>query len=243
MNIPHSEDLWEGYRRLTFKLNEKKCYLVLPHKAVGNNWLLKTEYFGAFPNFELAMLERGWHLAYMETTTRWYKEIDSENKAALCRFLHEEFGLAEKCVCVGMSCGGMQAVYLAARHPACVKALYLDAPVLNLLSCPCNVGRTEPATMYPEFCEKTGMTLHDLINYRNHPMDNVQPILDNRIPVMLICGDADVIVPYDENGMVLSNILREAGHPFREILKPGCGQHPHGLEDPTPIIEFVEKYC
>ena len=63
------------------------------------------------------------------------------------------------------------------------------------------------------------------------------------IPVMLVCGNADVIVPYDENGMVLSKILQTAGHPFREILKPGCGHHPHGLEDPTPIIEFAEEYC
>lgn len=239
----YQESQWNGYRQLEFSLDGRKVLLVLPHEAKGNNWLLKTEYFGAFPNFELAMLERGWHLAYIENETRWYKESDSEAKAALCDYLSKNFSLSEKCMCVGMSCGGMQAVYFAARHPECVKALYLDAPVLNLLSCPCNVGRDVFPGMYQEFHEKTGMTLHDLINYRNHPIDNVQPILEHRIPVMLVCGDADVTVPYDENGLILSQKLRAADHPFREILKPGCGHHPHGLEDPAPIIEFAEAYA
>lgn len=242
MNIAYTEGLWNGYRQLEFQLHGRKVLLVVPHQAAGDKWLLKTEYFGAFPNFELAMLERGWHLAYIENETRWYKESDSEAKAVLCAWLHEHFGLNEKCMCVGMSCGGMQAVYFAARHPERVAALYLDAPVLNLLSCPCNIGRDVFPGMYEEFHEKTGMTVKDLINYRNHPIDNIGPILAHKIPVMLICGDADTVVPYEENGMQLSQRLRDHNHPFAEILKPGCGHHPHGLEDPAPIIEFAEKY-
>ena len=39
-----------------------------------------------------------------------------------------------------MSCGGMHAVYIAAKYPEYVSLLYLDAPVLNLLSCPCGIG-------------------------------------------------------------------------------------------------------
>lgn len=239
----YQESTYEGYRKLEFQLDGRICYLVIPKEPKGNNWLLKTEYFYAFPNFELAMLERGWHLAYIANESRWFKESDAEAKAKLCAYLHENFGLREKCVCVGMSCGGLQAVYFGARHPECVQALYLDAPVLNLLSCPCNLGRNEPATMYPEFYDHIGMTISELLNYRNHPIDNIGPILEHKIPVMLICGDSDNIVPYEENGRVLSRILREHNHPFREILKPGISHHPHGLEDPTPIINFAEETC
>lgn len=242
MEITYTQSLWNGYRQLEFQLNGHKALLVLPHQPKGDRWLLKTEYFGAFPNFELVMLERGWHLAYIESTTRWYKESDSEDKAALCDYLHQHFGLREQCMCVGMSCGGMQAVYFAARHPERVAALYLDAPVLNLLSCPCCVGRKAAVDFYPEFVEKTGMTVQDLINYRNHPIDNLGPVLEHRIPVMLICGDADDVVPYEENGLQLSLRLQAAAHPFVEILKPGCRHHPHGLEDPAPIVEFACKY-
>ena len=64
-------------------------------------------------------------------------------------FLTAEFGLSEKCVPVGMSCGGLHAVKLAAAHPEMVSALYLDAPVINLLSCPFGLGGgsdLEPST-------------------------------------------------------------------------------------------------
>jgi len=241
--MTYKEGEWNGFRSLEFELDGRYCCLVLPKEAKGDKWLLKTEYFYAFPNFEIAMLERGWHLAYIANSTRWYKECDADAKAMLCAHLHEHFGLSKKCVCVGMSCGGMHAVYFGARHPECVQALYLDAPVLNLLSCPCNLGREDPADMYEEFYHDIGMSVSQLLNYRNHPIDNVGPILEHKIPVMLICGDSDHIVPYEENGMVLSEILRKHNHPFREILKPGIGHHPHGLEDPTPLIAFAEETC
>ena len=30
---------------------------------------------------------------------------------------------------------------------------------------------------------------------------------------------------------------------FEVIHKPGVGHHPHGLDDPTPVVEFIEKHC
>jgi hypothetical protein len=26
------------------------------------------------------------------------------------------------------------------------------------------------------------------------------------------------------------------------IHKPGVGHHPHGLDDPLPVVEFIEKH-
>ena len=58
----------------------------------------------------------------------------------------------------------------------------------------------------------------------------------------MVYGDSDDIVPYDENGAILEKFYRENGGEILAIGKNGCGHHPHGLEDPTPIIEFVEKH-
>ena len=245
-----TESTWNGFKRLDFELAGREAILVIPDQAVeGKKWMLKTEYFGAFPNFEIEMLRQGYHLAYIKNYTRWHKdEADDDAKAALADFLKAEFGLHEKCLPVGMSCGGMQAVYFAAKYPEKVAALYLDAPVMNLLSCPCAAGRDvgeKQATfdsMYQEMVKFTGRTLVDLINYRNHPIDNVDPIIKNKIPVMLICGDKDPIVPYNENGKLLQEKLLRAGADVTVILKPGCEHHPHGLEDLTPLLAFVGKH-
>ena len=36
---------------------------------------------------------------------------------------------------------------------------------------------------------------------------------------------------------------RQLGGEITLIAKPGVNHHPHGLDDSTPIIEFIEKHC
>ena len=234
---------WNGYELLEFELMGRAAKLVLPkERAEGGPWLLKTEYFNAFPTLELAMLERGWHVAFITNQTRWHVDADDEAKAALAEFLEKEFSLAPKCIPVGMSCGGMHAIYFAATHPERVSAMYIDAPVVNLLSAPCCVGERTMLNAYDEFVKATGMTVSDLINYRNHPYDRLPEIVAANIPIFMVYGDCDSMVPYKENGKPLYDYVTSHGGNITQIIKPGCDHHPHGLEDPTPLIEFVEKY-
>ena len=239
-NLVESE--WKGYRRLDFTFEGRAAIVVCPHTPTEDKkWLFKTEYFGAFPGFELDMLERGYHVVHVKNITRWCLPEDTDVKAKFAEFLISELGLKKTCVPVGMSCGGMQAVYFAAKFPQYVSALYIDAPVLNLLSCPCGVGKATNK-LYDEFTNATGMTPSSLINYRNHPIDHVGELLDNNMPVFLVCGDSDSVVPYEENGAELLRLYRERDGIIEVIVKPGCEHHPHGLDDNTPIIKFVEKY-
>ncbi len=233
---------WNGHKCIEFYFEERHCLLVFPEKPCdGNKWLLKTEYFGAFPEFELHMIERGYHLAYIANKTRWMVPDDFDVKARFAKYLNERYGLNEKCVPVGMSCGGLHAVYFAAKYPEHIAAMYIDAPVMNLLSCPGAIGRT-PNIAFEEFETDTGISMSELLNHRNHPIDRKEDLLKANIPIILVAGDSDVVVPYHENGKYLTEYYKENGGTIVEIIKPGCNHHPHGLEDDTPIIEFVEKY-
>ena len=237
-----TESIWNGFKRLDFLFEGREAVLVFPENANENkNWLLKTEYFGAFPEFEIEMLKKGWHLAFIKNITRWCLDEDLDLKKRFAAYLSEEYGLYKKCVPVGMSCGGLIASKFAAKYPECVSALYLDAPVMNLLSCPAGIGKANNE-MLPEFTEATGMDLSQLICYREHPIDKIQLLLENRIPVILVYGDSDNTVPYEENGAVLEKYYRENGGIIVSVGKVNCAHHPHGLDDNTPIIEFVEKF-
>lgn len=238
-----NETVWNGFRRIDFLFEGREAILVFPEKAnVNKNWLLKTEYFGAFPELEIEMLKRGWHLAYIKNLTRWCLDSDLDLKKRFAEHLRSEYGLCEKCVPVGMSCGGLIACKLASKYPECVSALYLDAPVMNLLSCPAGIGKAGDG-MLKEFIQATGMTLSELICYREHPIDKMHLLLENKIPVILVYGDSDETVPYCENGALLEKYYLENGGELIAIGKEGCGHHPHGLSDNTPIIEFIENHA
>ncbi len=240
MDIIQSE--WNGFKRLGFKFEGRDCILVCPDKAVeGNKWLYKTEYFDAFPQMEIEMLKKGYYLAHMTNTSRMCPTEDTDARPRFCEFLSKEFGLNSKCALVGMSCGGMQAVYFTSKYPQYVACAYLDAPVMNYLSWPFALGVGEDDSS-AEFIKAMGLDLPQMINFRNHPIDNKEALLKSGVPIMLVSGDSDRTVPFCENGQQLVNFYKQNGADIEVIIKEGGDHHPHGLPDNTPIIEFITKY-
>ena len=64
-----TKSIWNGFDRIDFLFEGRKAILVFPKdENKCNKWMLKTEYFDAFPQFEIDMVSRGWHLAFIERT-------------------------------------------------------------------------------------------------------------------------------------------------------------------------------
>lgn len=230
---------WNGFKMLETELMGRLVKIVFPNCEPNGKLAIKTEYFEDFPNTQIALVEKGYHLIYIANQTRWHVPEDTEAKKALIDYMAENYGTERKAVPIGMSCGGLQAIYFASKYPEYVACMYLDAPVVNLLSCPGGVGLRNDGMM-PEFTSHTGMTLIDLLSYRNHPLDHIPHLIESKIPLILVTGDADKSVPFPENGIHLKEAYEKAGLPFKFIVKPGCGHHPHGLDDPKEIVDFIE---
>ena len=232
---------WHGFDGVELLFEESPAKVIKPHGTPNGKWALKTEYWNAFPAVEIELLHRGWHIAYQKNDNRWAREKDVARKADFVRFVSKEFSLNEKCSMIGMSCGGMYAVLLAARCPELADVLYLDAPVINLLSCPCDMGMAQSG-LYDEFFRFTGKTKSEMLSYRNHPLDHLPTLLAHRIPVVLVAGDSDRTVPYVENGALLAETYKKASVPIRVFLKEGCDHHPHGLETPSAVADAIEEF-
>ena len=236
------KSLWNGFERLDFELGDRKATVVFPkERGVSQKWILKTEYLDAYPEMEIELLKRGYARAFISNRSRWCLAGDLEAKEEFCNFLQSEYGFHSKCIPLGMSCGGMIAIYFAAKFPHRVAGLYLDAPVTNLLSCPCNVGNGK-SNIYEEFCAATGLTRIDMINYRNHPIDCIDDLLQHQIPILLVCGDRDEDVPYEENGMIFAQRYLEGGGDLKQILVKGRGHNPHHPQNPDLVFQFVDQY-
>ena len=239
--MEYTESLWMGYKCAEFEFDGTPAKVVIPNCKPNGKWAYKTEYFGAFPEVEVELLKRGWHIAYNKNFNRWAEPADLQRKIEFIHTVSREFELEDRCALVGMSCGGMYAVKLCALAPELISVLYLDAPVINLLSCPFKLGIGK-LDLRDEYFAATGRGVSEMLSYRDHPLDKLPVLTDNSIPVVLVCGDSDGVVPYEENGALVAEHYRRSGGVLELYIKPGCDHHPHGLEDPTPIVEFIEKH-
>ena len=234
-------EFFPEYDTVEFEFEGRPARLVKPNVKPNGKWALKTEYFHAFPETEKELLNRGWHIAYNKNDNRWAEPDDVERKVRFAEFVSEEFGLNKKCALVGMSCGGLYAARFSCLAPHLVSAMYIDAPVWNLLSCPCGLGdKTE--NLYEEYYKVTGRTISEMICYRESPIDKMDILLKNNLPVILVAGDSDEVVPFHENGAHLEKYYKENGGTIEVYVKKGCKHHPHGLDDVSIVADFLEKY-
>ena len=112
---------------------------------------------------------------------------------------------------------------------------------MRWLPCPGDIG-VGNSGLYEEFVGKTGMTMSQLICYREHPIDKLSVLVENKIPVVIVYGKEDDVVPYSENGAVLEKCYIQNNLKIKAIGKDGCGHHPHGLEDPNIIADCIEEF-
>lgn len=226
-----------------FEYEGRSAKIFYPSCPSNGKLILKTEYLGAFPDFEAAMLKRGYTLCFLSHPTRWAPDSETHIMAAFVRDVAAELNMEPKCIVVGMSCGGLQAVRLAELYPELISVLFLDAPVMNLLSM-AGLGelKLHVSLFWEEMVKTYGFTRSSIICFRKSPIDNMEPLIKNNIPIFLLYGDADDVVIYEENGKILEDYYKENSGDICVVRVPGRGHHPHSMSDPTPIIEYVEAH-
>ena len=234
--------MWNGFESKEFTFNEREAVIVYPKGKPNGRILLKTEYLSAFPEFDIAMLDKGYHLIHIYQRNRWAPAIEIDTMAEFVRYCAKELGTSQRCVLEGMSCGGLQAAIFAERYPELSAVLYLDAPVLNILSMAGYGGQnTIVSGFWQEIEDAYGVTRSTMVNFRQSPIDNMKPLIENKIPLIMVYGNADPVVIYSENGRVLEEYYKEKGGTICVIGKSMCGHHPHGLSNPQIIVDFIEK--
>ncbi len=233
--------LFKNYKIDEFEFEGHYAAVAIPNITPNRGLAIKTEYWGAFPNGEEKLLENGLHVCFIQNDNRWGGDEDLDRKARFVKYVAEKYDLSPKCVPVGMSCGGLFAIKFAAKYPELISCIYIDAPVLNYMSCPCGFGVGNPLSI-EEILGALNLTMPELLAYREMPLDKVPLLIKNRIPVIMVAGDSDTTVPYIENGAFLEKAYKETDIDIEVYLKEGCDHHPHGLEDPTPIVNFVLKH-
>lgn len=152
--------------------------------------------------------------------------------------------LSEKVVLFGFSRGGLYAFNYASAHPDKVTVIYLDAPVLDIRSWP--GGKGEGIGSPSEWIECLtiyGLREETVYSQYEAPLDRIELLVKAGIPIILVAGDADEVVPFNENGEKLAEGFNNLGGKIKLIVKPGVGHHPHSLKEPKEIVDFILEHA
>lgn len=220
----------------TFSFGGYPATVIRPEHPNGK-WIWKTEFLHAFEAAEVALCERGYTRVYYGISNMY----GSPRAVRLMHAFHKELlrrypDLDARAHLFGFSRGGLYAFNYALFYPEAVRSIYLDAPVLNLRSWP-QPEIPEHAEMLREY----NLSEETLPIFRGSPNDNLTEFGALGLPLLLVAGGADTVVPFAENSKVLLDNFASRGLPVEFYFKPECGHHPHSLEDVTPILDFVAR--
>lgn len=243
--FPGERGQWHGFDRYQFDVGGREVTVVTPDRiASGKPWVWHGEFFGHKPAPDIELLKRGFHVVYLKVPNLLGAPEAVDHWTRCYETMTKKFGLARTVSLVGLSRGGLYCYNWAAANPDRVACIYGDAPVCDFKSWPGGrgTGKGSPRD-WKLVLEKYGFeTEAEALAYDKNPVDNLRPLVDAGVPILHVYGDADQVVPWEENTGLLASRYKELGGKIKLIGKPGVGHHPHGLDDPTPIVEFILEH-
>ncbi|MDO5969582.1 sialate O-acetylesterase [Flavivirga aquimarina] len=234
---------WHGYKIVDSTLNGVKFKIVFPKIANKNrNWIWRARFWGHEPQTDLALLEKGFHLAYIDVGGLFGNEKAVQIWDDFYDAMTTKYKLNPKVVLEGMSRGGLIVLNWANRNANKIACIYVDAPVCDFKSWPAGKGIGKGSPSAWENClEQYGFSEKEALLYNGNPINHLEYLASNKVPILSVVGDADKVVPVIENTALLQKRLIELGWDITIIHKPKVGHHPHSLKNPKPIVDFILK--
>jgi hypothetical protein len=244
--LPGTTSDFHGYVSHDFTVDGCGVHVVDPKDALpGHPWVWRTMFWDAFPNADIALLGRGFSVAFIDVGDTFGCPDAMKHFDAFYDQMTGQYGYSRKPALEGLSRGGLYAYRWAYVNTDKVGCIYGDAPLCDMKSWPEGRGKStrqegevQQAINCYHFKDEAEMEA-----FTGNPIDILAPIARARIPIMHVVGDADRDAPMDENSDIIQQRYQKMRGPFTLIVKQGCAHHPHGLTDATPVADFIVAHC
>ena len=240
-------DRWHGHVRHRFTFQGRDAWVVEPTAPLpGNPWSWCMMFPDAFTERCAApqLVAAGFHHAFLDVGNTF------GGPAAIAQLdaFHDELvrrGLSRRPALIGLSRGGLYAHRYAAEHPDKVSVIYGDGAVCDFKSWPGGKGSGKGSPKDWAAClEAYGFADEAAaLAYRGNPVDTLPTLAAAGIALVHVVGDADDVVPPADNADIITDRYRKLGGTIDLLRKPDCGHHPHGLDDPQPVVAFIRKHA
>ncbi|MFT4542390.1 MAG: lysophospholipase L1-like esterase/pimeloyl-ACP methyl ester carboxylesterase [Planctomycetota bacterium] len=233
---------YHGFPKLDFVLaGSSEAYSVVrPHRvAAGRPWIWRARFFGHEPSLDLALLERGFHLVYCDVSNLYGSKQAMERWERAYQLFHVLLEFSEQPILHGLSRGGLPVLNFAIRNPERPAALVLDNAVCDFRSWPGGRNGKRSDADWTRLLNAYDLSDEQALSFEAGPLSQLDALAKAQLPMIVLMGTADVVVPPDENGERVVTRYEELNGPLDVWRKPGLGHHPHGLHPVAPLARTL----
>jgi hypothetical protein len=237
---------FHGYISHKFTVDDCGVCVVQPRTPLpGRPWVWRTAFWDAYPGADIAFLKAGFYVTFMDVGNTFGCPDAMKHFYAFYSTMTNQYGFSTKPALEGLSRGGLYAYRWAYVNTDKVGCIYGDSPVCDMKSWPGGKGQGKgsPGDWQQAIKDYHFTNELEMMDFKGNPIDILAPIAAAHIPIIHVCGDADKTVPKTENTDIVRGRYMKLGGDFALIVKQGCDHHPHGLADPTPVVNFIVAHC
>lgn len=226
--------------RETFEIEGHKAFVyAAPKPAAGKPWVWYAPALGGVSLVQRKLYYDGCMQAGIGIAGFDLGEVrGSPASSAKFSLFYDEMvkrGWSAKPILLGQSRGGLMMLAWAVRNPDKLRAFVGIYPVLNLTSWPLKNSKAATLADFGLTEAELNARLKEL-----NPVDHLEGLLKNKVPIFAVHGDSDVVVPFDENTKLLQERYAAGGGPITVKVIPGEGHmvSPSFFEC-RELIEFI----
>lgn len=237
---------FHGYKCYDFNFEGRNAKIVEPKiVAPGKTWVWRTGLWGEAPQVDVALLERGFHVVYLDTEDLFGSDTAVEKWEQFYSYLTKK-GLSKQCAIEALGSGALVAYNYAARNPKTVSVIYADSPVLSANAWNFKANKDKNIREKLEKAYNVRSRL-ETIKYGNDPLDNTDQIANAGFDILHIYANTDSEAPADENTKAFAEKVQLSGGNITVIEKKDEDAdsygfnflHPRGLVYPDPAVRQI----
>lgn len=241
------ETTWKGFKRYSFKFNQRIARLIVPNNPLPNNpWIWRARFPDWHTEADSILVAEGFHLAYINTNNQFGSPKAIDVWDDFYTFLITKYQLQKKVALMGVSRGGLFIYNWAKKNPDRVACIYAEAAVCDFKSWPGGFGKSEGNLgSWNKLKKEYGFVSDEEAKlYTNNPIDNLASLAEAKIPILHMIGLKDEVVPVDENTFPLINNYIKLGGSVRVIPctkgKQTSKGHHFPIETPRVVADFIK---
>lgn len=247
--FPGKKSTWKGFDRYDFTFDGKSARIIKPAKALkGKPWVWRARFFGWHFEMDSILVSEGYHLVYINTNDQFGSPKAIKTWDRFYKYLEKAHHFNRQVALEGVSRGGLFIYNWAKKYPERVCCIYAEAPVCDFKSWPAGFGASEGSSkswdlLKTEYGFKSD---EEAKGFMDNPINNLESLAKEKVPVLHMISLTDSIVPPEENSLILVNNYLRMGGVITVIPCSKGKQTLHGhhfpIEEPRIGADFIKYY-